>query len=814
MKISKDWLAEYVELPSTVEELAKGLTMAGLEVEGIHRPGEGLRGVVVAQIVASVQHPNADKLSVTQVDAGALGKLQIVCGAKNYQVGDKVPLATVGTRLPNGTEIKQAALRGVESSGMLCSARELGLSEEASGLLILDPAQKAGTPIAQALGLDEVILELNVTPNRPDALAHHGIAREVAAITGKALKPVDVKVKESGGAAAAKVKIRIEDPAGCPRYAGRVIENLTVGPSPEWLRRRLEACGVRSINNIVDVTNYVNLELGQPLHAFDLDKVGGAEIVVRRARKGEKLKTLDGKERMLDPDDLVIADQDRAQALAGTMGGEPTEVGHTTRRILLESACFHAPSVRRMSKRHGLHTEASHRFERGSDIDVVGTALDRAAALIAQLSSGTLLQGRVDVYPQPAPNRRVKLRYPRLDAVLGLAIPPAEARRILTALGFVAEGKGGATEETFAVPHARVDVDREEDLIEEVARIFGYDRIPESLPRGVSDLAPEPVEMQSERRVRQALSGAGLDEVVNYSFVSAPELPWTRSGALSELGQPPVSIALKNPLSAELAVMRVSLYSGLLQNLARNLRHQVQAVKLYEIGNVFAPDPQGGLEGRPVAHETLMIGGLLWGKRDARTWSVADVEVDFFDAKGAVEAVLGSLGLTDAVYAPAEEAPFHPRSCARILVGGKPVGILGELHPKAAKKLDVPAATYLFQLDAQALYTAARLLPQYVSLPKYPAVLRDLAVVVPLELRHEEIRGVIREVGGALVEEARVFDVYTGKPIPEGRKNVAYAISYRASERTLTDEEVNAAHTKIVDEVNRRLGASLRGSNP
>jgi len=810
MKVSTKWLAEYVALPPA-EELARRLTMSGLEVEAVHRPGEALAGVVVAQILESAQHPNADKLSVTQVDAGAAGKLQIVCGAKNYKVGDKVPLATVGTKLPGGAQIKQAELRGVPSHGMLCSARELGLSEEASGLLILDPKHKPGTPIAEALGLDDVVLELNVTPNRPDALAHLGVARDVSALTGNPVYPPRPEPKESGGPASAKVKIRIDDPEGCPRYAGRVVEEVKIGPSPDWLRQRLEACGVRSINNVVDATNYVNLELGQPLHAFDLDKLAGPEIVVRRAKAGEKLKTLDGKERALDPDDLVIADRDRAQALAGTMGGEPTEVGPGTRRILLESACFQPASVRRMAKRHGLHTEASHRFERGSDIEVVPRALDRAAQLIAELCGGArVLEGRIDVYPERREKRKVTLRWKRLEDVLGTQVPREEGRRILTALGFEEEGKGSGTQ-TYLVPFARVDVECEEDLIEEVARIRGYEAIPEALPRGLSTLAPEPKAMEAERRIRSALAGAGFDEVLNYSFVSPKELAWTHPAPLSELGKAPPTISLMNPLSVEQSVMRTSLYPGLLQNLSRNLRHQVQAVRLYELGNVYSPDPNGGRGGRSVAAEAMKLSGLVHGKREGRTWAAPDVPADFFDAKGAVEAVLAALGIS-AELAPVERSPFHPRATAEVRSRGQRLGVVGELHPRAAKQLDVPQATYLFQLDVRALYAAAELVPSYRQIPRFPAVLRDLAVVVPAELRDADVRKVIREVGAPLVEEARAFDVYTGKPIPEGKKNLAYAITYRAPDRTLTDDEVNQAHARIVAEVNKRLGGELRGA--
>ncbi|WP_434390882.1 phenylalanine--tRNA ligase subunit beta [Melittangium boletus] len=802
MKISVKWLKDYVALPADVDELARRLTAVGLEIEGMDRPGDALRGVVVARIAASAQHPNADKLSVTQIDLGQADTLQVVCGAKNFKVGDKVPLATLGTKLPNGVEIKQAPLRGVDSFGMLCSAKELGLSEESSGLLILPADLAPGTPIAEALGLDDVVLEVNVTPNRPDALSHLGVAREVAVATGAPLRPPEPRLAESGAPASEKVRVRIEDATRCPRYAARVIENVKIGPSPQWLQDRLKACGVRPISNVVDVTNFVLLEYGQPLHAFDLDKVAGQEIIVRTARPGEKMTTLDGKERTLSPEDLLICDRDRAQALAGVMGGADSEVGAGTTRVVLESAHFQPATVRRSSKRHGLHTEASHRFERGADLDAVVPAVDRAAALIAELAGGTVAPGRVDLHPQPQPPRRVTLRYGRVEKVLGVSIAEPECRRILGVLGFrgVEEGSG---QSTFEVPRARVDVEREEDLMEELARVYGYDNIPAKLPRGLAELAPESPTTEAERRARQALSGAGLSEVVNYSFVT----PRT----LEVLGGTEQPVALLNPLSVEQSVMRTSLLPGLLENLSRSVRHQVDTVSVYEMGRAYLRDPEGGQGQRPATREVHRVAGLVWGLRGGRSWTQKEARADFYDAKGALESLLHALHVDGVRFVPAEAPAWHPRACARVeLADGTVLGHVGEVHPRVTKALDLPRDVFVFELDTAPLYAAARLVPSSRGLPKFPAVLRDLAVVVPVELANDEVRRVILEVGGPLVEDALVFDVYTGKPIPEGRKNLAYAIRYRSPERTLTDVEVGTAHQRIISEVNQRLGGALR----
>ena len=803
MKVSCEWLSEFVSPLPPAEELATRLTRAGLEVEGLENPARALRGVVVAKIVASEAHPNAEKLSVTRVDAGG-PLLQVVCGAKNYQVGDLVPLATVGTTLPNGTTIQQASLRGVESSGMLCSGRELGLAEDASGLLILPAGLKPGTPVAEALGLDDTVMEVNVTPNRGDALSHLGVGREASAVLGVPLRRKLRTPVESGAPVSEAMRIEIADPEGCRRFTARVLEGVRIGPSPDWMRRRLERCGMRSISNVVDVTNYVMLELGQPFHAFDLDRIQGGFLRVRKARAGEPLTTLDGKARSLVADDLVIEDARGAQSLAGTMGGAETEVSAGTTRVLLEAANWDPAVIRRMARRHQLPSEASYRFERGVDRTVLPEVLDHAAALMAEVSGATVRKGRIDVEPRPAMPRVVELRSDAVDGLLGTPVPERETPRILESLGFRPEGKG------YRVPGWRNDVERPEDLVEEVARIRGYEHIPAHLPASSGTLRPEPDWVEVERRIRGTLAGFGFDEVMNYSFVDPELLRWVTPRALEKLGDPVDAVRLQNPLTPQQAVMRTTLLASLLPNVAFNLRHQPESLRLYELGRAYLRDPAGGKGLRPVAEERLRIGGVLWGRRLPRGWTADDASNDFADARGTVEAIVAALGPGAVSCTLARMAPFHPRATAEVRVGEVVLGWVGELHPRVAGELGLPPGVFAFELEYAALERLAVLSPQFRPLPRFPAVLRDLAVVVPASVPADEVRAVIQEVGGSLVEEARVFDVYTGPPLPEGQKNLAFALRYRAEDRTLRDDEVAAAHTRIVEEVQRRLGGQLR----
>ncbi len=804
MRISLAWLSAYVPLPP-VEELARRLTFVGLEVEAVERVGASLDGVVAARILSSTRHPAADKLSVCQVDVGG-DPVQVVCGATNWKVGDVVPLATPGTRMPAGHRIDRASLRGVDSQGMLCSAKELALSEDGAGLLLLPGDAVPGTPVARVLGIEDVVLEVNVTPNRADALSHLGVAREVAAVTGTAVSYPEPGLRQQQPAASASLRVRIEAPDRCPRYAARVIEGVRIGPSPAWLARRLEACGVRSISNVVDATNFVLLERGQPLHAFDLDKVHGAEIVVRMARAGERMTTLDGVERTLSPDDLVIADHDRASALAGVMGGGDSEISDGTTRVLLESAWFEPTGVRRTARRHGLRTEASHRFERGVDPEGVIPALDRCAALIAELSGGTVRRGAVDVHPRRRKPVDVILPWARPAALLGAPVSRREAREALLALGFELRATG-AKNGKFRVPSWRLDVTREEDLIEEIVRLRGYDAIPETLPAIASDTPAPPRDALVVERIRQALEAAGFSEAVNFSFVAPGDLaPLTRDGSGG-------GVPLRNPISADLAVMRSSLVPSLLKGLAYNRRQRVEDLRLYEIASTYERRGPGGTDDAP-ALEERRVAGVASGRRHPVGWASGGEPLDFHDLKGALEGLVEALALPGVRFAAGGPGWLHPRSACTLSATGEGgaevvLGVAGEIHPRVAAAFDLPRGVFAFDLSFAALSGAARTVREHADVPRFPAVLRDLAVVVGNEVESSAVLAGVR--AEPLVEDVTLFDVYRGAPIPEGKKNLAMAIRYRAPDRTLTDAEADQAHGRIVARLRAELAADLRG---
>lgn len=800
VRVSTQWLREFVDCDLAPGELAEALTMAGLEVEALIREGEGLGPVVVAEVVAVSKHPAADQLRVCRVAAGGQ-TVEVVCGAPNAAPGIKVPFAPPGTRLPGIGTVEYQEIRGVGSHGMLCSASELGIADDASGLLLVDSPAAAGTPLVQALDLTDVILDLSLTPNRPDCLGILGVAREVAALTGGTLKALSAEVEESGPAAASEAAVVIEDPELCPRYTGRVILGISVAPSPFWIQRRLRSAGIRAINNLVDVTNYVLMETGHPLHAFDLERLGGRRIVVRQARAGEHLKTLDGLERSLSPGMLVIADARDPVALAGIMGGETSGVSAETRNVLLESAYFQPAGIRRTARNVGLSTEASYRFERGADPDMAPRANNRAAELMRRIAGGSVCPGVLDVRPRPVEPVRVDLRLGRTNRVLGTRIDGGAVAECLRRLGLPSTQEGDVFH--VRVPTFRPDLTREIDLIEEVARLYGYDRIPSSLPRTPMRATPRPDSEVVSDRVRGILQAGGFCEAITYSFIDEV---W-----FERLHIPPddprrALVRLRNPLSREQGVMRTTLVPGLLEAVARNVNRRNYNLKLYELGRVFLQ----GADPRALPREPLMLGGALTARNERILWHGNRRQVDFFDVKGAVEAVGNRMGIADLRFSAAAVPFLDPEQSAVVSGAGTAIGFCGLLDRAVQEDLDLPQPVALWEISLEGCLGTAGSPRAFSALPRHPAVLRDLAVVVDFAKKAGEILAEIREAGGPLLEEAALFDVFEGKPLPPGKRSLAFALTFRALDRTLTDEEVRGIHEAIVSRLKDRLGAVLR----
>ncbi len=805
MKVSLKWLRELCPVEIADEEVARRLIFAGLEVEGTERRALP-SGVVAARVSSKTPIEGSDHLHLCRVDDGA-GTHQVVCGAVNYAAGDVVPMARLGAVLPGGKEIKRAKLRGVESEGMLCSARELGLGDDHSGLLQLPRDTPVGTPLDALLGLPDTVLEINVTPNRPDALSHLGIARELSALTGVPVR-LPAPRMPTGEVAAAAARVDVEDAQRCPRYLARVIEGVKVGPSPLWLQERLRSCGIRPISNVVDATNLALLELGHPLHAFDLDRLAGARIIVRRAREGEPLTTLDGKERKLSADDLVIADDEKPVALAGVMGGQTSEVSAGTTRLLLESAVFEGAGIRRTARRQALHTEASHRYERGADDGTAPLAADRCAELIVQFAGGTVLPGLIDRYPSPRPPTHIWVRPARVSAILGARVEAAEVDQRLRSLG-LEPMDGMPDRRLWKVPSWRRDLTREIDCVEEIARQRGLDSIPIEVPKaGVGETAAARPDRVATAAARAALSARGFDEVLNYSFVAERDLDalWPDEGA-------PKAMRVANPLTVEQGAMRWSLLAGLLRNLGHNLARGARELQLYELGRVYLAHPDPRHPSGPLAwpdHEPRRLALALTGQA-AKRWTSAPGPLDFYDMKGAIEDVLAALAVPSIEFALAPIATLHPASCASVMVDGVVAGFFGQLHPVISKAFEVPAHTFVAELDWELLLGKAHAERKMHGVPKFPGIERDLAFVVDEKVLAARMLAEIRAVdAGGLLELVSLFDVYKGAPVPDGKKSIAYRLSLRAPDRTLTDAEADAVVASIKDRLRTQLGAGIR----
>lgn len=806
MLCSFNWIKEYVTGLPAPRVAAEALTMSGAEVEAVKETGVSATGVVTAEVVTIAKHPNADKLSLCEVKTDTK-TFSIVCGAKNMQPGDKVALALIGAVLPGDFKIKKSKIRGVESEGMMCSEVELGIADTSNGIMILPQDTSLGMNIADILGSD-TLFEVNVTPNRADLLSIKGVSRELAAVTGAIFKEKDIRVDELGGAIEAMASVVISDDAPCARYCARVIKGVTIGPSPDAIKKRLEASGIRSINNVVDVTNYVMLEAGTPLHAFDLAKVGGATINVRLAREGETIETIDGKMRPLDSSMLVIADATRPVAIAGVMGGQESEVTQATRDILLEAAWFEPSSVRRTSKKTGVSSESSYRFERGVDMEGVLTALDMATAMIARLAGGIVAKGVIDAAkPMPQPSQ-IRFRKTRVEAILGIALTGETCLDIFRRIGVrIDTAQDGVY--TVTPPSYRADIKCETDLVEEIARINGYGNIPAVVPS--ASLTPPVAGRLRPLKDTTAgiLTGVGFDEVVNYSFVSK------RLFELAE-GTGVKGVELLNPISDEQAIMRASLIPSLIENLRYNLQRKNDDVRIYEVAPVFNPPDPTLQTGLPT--EDWKISGLMHSRRFAEGWGATKDWVDFYDCKGVVERLFDGFGLRPPLMRPLlpgiKLTILHPGKSAAVFLDNIEVGCIGELHPDVMAGFDIKRPAYVFELDAKALSGADAAIGRrgrsYSAISKFPESTRDIAFIISDSAPYENIVEEIKRLGAKLIESVSVFDVYCGKGIPEGSRSIALRIVYRSSERTLTSEEVDTLHAEVAHELVTQFKAEVR----
>jgi phenylalanyl-tRNA synthetase beta chain len=837
MNVSLRWLADYVDIVTTPEDLAERLTMAGTEVGAIKKIGETWGPVFVGQITRIDPHPNADRLSMPTVNYGPGKDITVVTGAQNIKVGQKVPLALLGARLIDGHSeerkeivLKPIKLRGVESLGMLCSALELGLMEEHAGIYILDPETPVGVPLVDVLG--DTILELELTTNRSDLLSMIGVAREVAALTNQKVRLPVVDYPEQGVPAKDLVRIDVEDPKLCPRYTATIITGLQIKPSPDWMQRRLVAAGMRPISNIVDVTNYLMLEWGQPLHAFDYDKLQGQHIIVRNARPGEELVTLDGQKRELTAETLMICDERGPVAVAGVMGGLDTEVTDATTTVLLESASFNQTSIRRTARRLRLQSEASKRFERGLPAEQTLMAGRRATQLMLELGGGTAAPGVADTYPVKQPKREFDVPLGEFKRLLGCDYPVQQKTTILENLGFEVKVKG----ETLHVvaPEKRVDISIPADVVEEVARVVGYDSIPTALLRGS---IPEPTPNKPllvDSLVRRSMVGLGFTEIIAYALTSRAKMarllpkgatPETvmqvfgssADGALAQevterlmpLNLDP--LAVMNPLSVDAEVMRTTALSSMLETLATNLRHTDRDIDLFEVGRIYLPREND------LPEERRVLTAVMSAYRTGRQWGSRE-ENDFFDLKGAVEELLDRLGITDCQYVPLEHPVFQPGRAAVVVrkpkdaVNGpvEVLGAIGEVNDRVLANFDVNQPAYLAGFDLGRLAVLANVERIYTPLPRFPAILQDIAVVVDEALSSGVVHEVIERNGGPLLVNVSLFDVYRGAPLPEGKKSLAYHIAYQAPNRTLTDSEVGKFHERIRKALAAELKATFR----
>ncbi|QQK80995.1 phenylalanine--tRNA ligase subunit beta [Salicibibacter cibi] len=804
MLVSYQWLTDYIDLSDTTpEEVAEKLTRAGVEVDRLHRYHDGIDGVIVGEVKETTPHPEAEKLTLCQVDVGDRTQ-QIICGASNVQKRQKVAVAMPGTTLPGNKKIEETTIRGETSAGMICALDELGFNErllaktEQDQIVELPAEVVTGLDALEILGLNDVIMELDLTPNRPDCLSMLGVAYELSALLDRPIHHPDYTHGVIRKNAAGRIAVEVTNGEDVPYYGAKVIDKVTVAPSPLWLQTRLMAVGIRPINNIVDITNYVLLEYGQPLHAFDYDRFGSEKIVTRRAEQGEKIETLDGQERTLSGEDVLITNGNAPVAIAGVMGGASTEVQADTTSVLLESAQFDALNVRKTSGKLGLRSESSQRFEKGIDFERTAEAAERAVMLMEEITGGVVLKGTVESGELPAVVQEVHLNLERLNMRLGTELESEEVETLLHRLGLEVTNLGN--EWRVHIPSRRLDLSIEEDLMEEVARLYGYDRIPTTLPVGARSAGALTGEQKNRRKLRRFLESTGMQEAITYSLTSA------QNADQFLLRQSDRKMRVLMPMSEEREVLRRSLIPHLLEGGVYNVNRQLEDVFLFEIGTVFEPSADENKQ--PGEHEH--VAGVLSGQWHNHAWNGEEIQVDFYVVKGIVEGMLRQAKKEkEATFRARKREGMHPGQSAEVLIDGETVGFLGQLHPLEQEAQGLPA-TYVFELDAKKLFAVDKEEIRYQPLPRFPAIRRDLAVVVDANIAAAEVEAVIVEAAGKWLEDIHLFDVYQGENIEAGKKSLAYSLLYLNRERTLKDEEIADIHEEIVAALRTRLGATLR----
>lgn len=806
MFVSYKWLNEYVDLRGvTPTDLAEKLTNAGIEIDGVYTRNLGVSNVVVGYVQECVQHPNADKLSLCQVNIGADEVTQIVCGASNIAQGQKVPVAKIGTVLPGNFKIKKTKLRGEESRGMICSAKELGLdekyvsSENQGGIMVLPDECEIGTDAITYLDLDDHILELDLTPNRSDCLSMMGVAYEVGAILSREVHAPDIQLVENTDSIASKVCIEIEAKDLCPLYSVRHVSNITIGSSPQWLQNRLLSAGIRPINNVVDVTNFVMLEYGQPLHAFDASKVEQGLIRVRRARANETVLTLDKQERTLHEEMLVIADPEKVIGLAGVMGAFNSEVTTETKDIVLESAYFSGASVRSTSKELGLRSEASLRFEKGVDPEGIQAALNRAAALLSELAGGSVAQGIAEQKLQNFNREEISLNLINLNKVLGTNLQTEQVKNIFDRLAFDYENLGHAVR--VEIPTRRPDIKIEEDLMEEVARLYGYNNIPTKLPEGITTPGARTRKQKLRRTLKHFMQGAGLQQVLTYSLTNESHARW--GSLFNEQAEP---IALSMPMSEDRSHLRTTLIPNLLDVTLYNKNRKSSDIHMFEIGHTFLTEEK---ELSVLPEEKEVIAGVVTGLWQQHPWQKSKIPVDFYVAKGIVEGLLAKLDIRGAQFKPVHLKDYHPGRTAVISINEQTLGFVGQIHPQVEKDLELDE-TYAFEISLEAILQHLPEEINYQTLPKYPGIHLDLAVVVAQEVSADQLLHTIEKAGGPMLKSVQLFDLYEGEHIANDKKSMAFSLLYQDPEKTLTDDEVSTIHEKVVQELENQWQAKRR----